>query len=146
MIYYIAIIKDSQILTLKMASGKNEPEGVREDGSTVVHVDFPIENKFDFISSHYWEGEWKERPLAPNNFSRWVDGTWVWDKKDLMNEIRGRRNIYLSRCDWTRMDDNGLDDDDREIWAIYRQELRDITKNLDTNIQNVNDVVWPESP
>lgn len=129
-----------------MASGKNEPEGVREDGSTVVHVDFPIENKFDFISSHYWEGEWKERPLAPNNFSRWVDGTWVWDKKDLMNEIRGRRNIYLSRCDWTRMDDNGLDDDDREIWAIYRQELRDITKNLDTNIQNVNDVVWPESP
>ena len=43
------------------------------------------------------------------------------------------------------MDDNGLDDDDREIWAIYRQELRDLPESLD-NIESLDDIVWPESP
>ena len=59
-----------------------------------------------------------------------------------IQNLRKKRNQLLSATDWTRMDDNGLDDDDREIWAIYRQELRDIT-NL---YSSLDDVVWPESP
>ena len=59
-----------------------------------------------------------------------------------MKSLRERRNQLLSETDWTRMDDNGLDEDDREIWAIYRQELRDITEQY----SSLDDVVWPESP
>jgi hypothetical protein len=63
-------------------------------------------------------------------------------EKIRIENLRKKRNQLLSETDWTRMDDNGLDDDDREIWAIYRQELRDIT-NQYSSLENV---VWPESP
>lgn len=59
-----------------------------------------------------------------------------------MKSLRERRNQLLSETDWTRMDDNGLDEDDREIWAIYRQELRDITEQY----SSLDDVIWPVSP
>ena len=59
-----------------------------------------------------------------------------------MENLRKRRNQLLAETDWTRMDDNGLDEESREIWAIYRQELRDITEQY----SSLDDVVWPESP
>ena len=59
-----------------------------------------------------------------------------------MKSLRERRNQLLSETDWTRMDDNGLDEESREIWAIYRQELRDITEQY----SSLDDVVWPETP
>ena len=62
-----------------------------------------------------------------------------------LEDLRETRNKLLAESDWTRMDDNGLDDDDREIWAIYRQELRDLPESLD-NIESLDDIVWPESP
>jgi hypothetical protein len=143
MIYYIAIIRDSQVQTLKMASGDNEPQGLREDGATVVHIDFPIEDRLDFISRHYWDGEWIERELPPNRFAEWIDGEWIWDHEDVVNEVRSVRNKILSSCDWTRLDDNGLSQDQRDSWASYRQELRDITENLG-DIKSLSDVEWPQ--
>ena len=62
-----------------------------------------------------------------------------------LEDLRETRNKLLAESDWTRMDDNGLDDDDRELWAIYRQELRDLPTALD-GIESLDDVVWPESP
>ena len=61
-----------------------------------------------------------------------------------LEDLRETRNKLLAESDWTRMDDNGLDDDDREIWAIYRQELRDLPESLDG--LSLDDIVWPESP
>ena len=52
------------------------------------------------------------------------------------------QNVKLGECDWTRMDDNGLTEAQREEWAVYRQALRDITKNYDS----LDSVVWPDSP
>jgi hypothetical protein len=143
MVYYIAIISNNEIQTLKLAGGSNnDPEGLREDGSTIVHIDFPISDKIEFIDTHYWDGEFKERDPKPNRFAKWSISEWTWNPEDLMNELRTHRNAKLSITDWTRMDDNGLDEDDREIWSIYRQELRDITEQY----SSLDDVVWPESP
>lgn len=142
MIYYIAIISNNEIQTLKLAGGSNPPEGPREDGSTVVYVDFTISDKKEFIDTHYWDGEWKERDPKPNRFAKWSNQEWTWDPEDLLNELRMHRNSRLSITDWTRMDDNGLDEESREIWAIYRQELRDITEQY----SSLDDVVWPETP
>ena len=139
MVYYIAFILNSEIQTLKLSGGSNEPEGVRSDGVTVILIDFPISDRLEFMDTHYWDGEWKERSPKPNRFAKWSNEEWTWDPEDLMNELRMHRNSRLSVTDWTRMDDNGLGEDDREIWSIYRQELRDITNQY----SSLDDVIWP---
>ena len=59
-----------------------------------------------------------------------------------LDELRGERNVKLSRTDWTRMDDNGLSDSAKAAWATYRQALRDITDNA----TSLDDVTWPTKP
>ena len=142
MIYYIAVIRNSQVESLKFANADPEPEGVREDGSTIVHIDFPIEDRYDFVSTWCWDGDWYQRDPRPNRFAEWDGSQWVWDDADLLNELRNARNARLTACDWTRMDDNGLTDAKRDEWATYRQALRDITKDYDS----LDSVIWPESP
>ena len=52
--------------------------------------------------------------------------------------IRQDRNSRLLESDWTQLADSKVD---REIWAVYRQQLRDITNQTDPfNID------WPEKP
>lgn len=145
MIYYIAIIKDNQIQTLKLAGGSNEPEGTREDGTTVIHIDFPIENRFEFVNTRYWEGEWKQRDPRPNQHAMWIDNEWVWDHSDLLNDVRAVRNNLLSKSDWTQMPDADLTEEQKSLWTSYRQELRDLDF-VSTDITHVDDVVWPTQP
>jgi|688.fasta_scaffold10597_16 hypothetical protein len=52
--------------------------------------------------------------------------------------IRGDRNRRLSTCDWTQLPDASAD---AATWAIYRQELRDITTQSDPF-----NIVWPVVP
>lgn len=44
------------------------------------------------------------------------------------NEIRQQRNQLLKESDWTQLSDSPVD---KAAWAVYRQALRDITKNAD---------------
>lgn len=60
----------------------------------------------------------------------------TWDK------IRLERNTRLSFCDWTQLPDTDLTIEQKEQWAVYRQELRDITDKY----ENPEDVVWPAEP
>ena len=55
-------------------------------------------------------------------------------------KIRAKRNRFLCESDWTQTLDSPLTAKEREEWALYRQELRDITKQLSFP----NSVVWPE--
>ena len=145
MIYYIAYIKNNEIQTLKMASGVNEPEGVNEDGITIVHIDFPITDKFVFVKTHYWDGEWKEREEAPNRHAIWVDNAWVWDSDELMKEVRFLRNYKLLTSDWTQFSDSPLTEEKKSEWQSYRQTLRDLSFVPD-NIISIDDVSWPTPP
>lgn len=145
MIYYIAYIRNNEIQTLKLASGSNEPEGLREDGTTIVHIDFVVQDKSDFIQTHYWDGDWKEREPSPNRHSTWVDGEWVWDQEDLMNEVRFMRNRMIASTDWTQLSDSPLSTDMKNAWAGYRQELRDLDF-IDPSMSNIDQVTWPEPP
>lgn len=55
------------------------------------------------------------------------------------SEIRQQRNQRLSECDWTQLADSTAN---KEVWATYRQALRDIT--LQPGFPwSVN---WPEKP
>ncbi len=54
-------------------------------------------------------------------------------------EIRKQRNALLVQSDWTQVADAPVD---RTAWAVYRQELRDLTKqeNFPTEF------IWPTKP
>ena len=55
------------------------------------------------------------------------------------NEIRSKRNGFLSQSDWTQLDDSR---ENKETWAIYRQKLRDIPQTF----SNPESVIWPSKP
>jgi len=59
-------------------------------------------------------------------------------KERIRNEwtaIRQQRNRLLSESDWTQLADSPAD---KNKWAVYRQELRDITTQEDPFF-----IVWP---
>ena len=45
--------------------------------------------------------------------------------------VANKRNEMLNNCDWTQIADNGLTEEQREEWRLYRQELRDLTARPD---------------
>jgi hypothetical protein len=54
-------------------------------------------------------------------------------------EIRLIRNQLLADCDWTQLSD--VSQIIKDLWTVYRQELRDIT-----NQQNPFNIEWPIKP
>ena len=145
MIHYIAIIENNQIKNLKLATGDNPAEGEQSDGTTLVHIDFPIENKVKFIQENYWDGEWKSRVSPPNKYSSWNGTDWVWSMDDLMRDVRKIRTNLLYGCDWTQLPDSPLTDEVKLEWQQYRQELRDL-QFVSNDISSVDDVSWPTPP
>jgi hypothetical protein len=77
-----------------------------------------------------------------------VDGAWIeqWELVDYTaadteaqwSAIRADRNNRLAECDWTQLSDAPID---AEEWALYRQNLRDITTQ-----SNPFNIVWPSLP
>lgn len=84
-----------------------------------------------------------------------IDGKWIqqWEVKDASQdqinqrlenrwgEIRLMRNRFLAECDWTQLRDAPFSENKRGEWVIYRQALRDITKQSDPF-----KLVWPVKP
>ena len=56
------------------------------------------------------------------------------------NKVREQRNQLLKDSDWTQISDYNLGLENKEQWATYRQELRDLP-NLQSN---PFDILWPE--
>lgn len=57
-------------------------------------------------------------------------------------EVRTERNQLLAASDWTQLADSPLSQADKDAWAAYRQELRDITSQAGFPWE----VIWPEKP
>lgn len=55
--------------------------------------------------------------------------------------VRQERTKRLSESDWTQLPDSPLDNVERNLWADYRQGLRDITDQTDPF-----QIVWPVEP
>lgn len=58
------------------------------------------------------------------------------------DSIRARRDVYLTKSDWTQIPDNQMDSKLVEAWRVYRQALRDITETF----AHPDEVVWPKTP
>jgi len=55
------------------------------------------------------------------------------------NEIRSKRNSFLTQSDWTQLEDSKKN---KEAWAGYRQQLRDIPQTFSIP----ESVIWPSKP
>lgn len=83
----------------------------------------------------------------------YIDGDWVYtvqvedktaeeiaaDVQSVGAVVRATRNQLLSNTDWTQLADAPVD---KEIWASYRQGLRDVPSQAGFP----QDVTWPEQP
>ena len=56
--------------------------------------------------------------------------------------LRPERNRLLTSSDWTQLNDSPLSEDKIAAWSAYRQELRDLTDEIDEN----GEVDFPEKP
>jgi len=54
-------------------------------------------------------------------------------------EVRAERDALLAACDWTQVTDAPVD---AQVWAGYRQALRDVPQSAGSPA----DVVWPVEP
>jgi hypothetical protein len=67
---------------------------------------------------------------------------WIESPEDIKNNIRFNRNKLLADSDWTQLPDSPLSTSVKTEWATYRQTLRDLTDNIDSN----GEVTFPTAP
>jgi hypothetical protein len=72
----------------------------------------------------------EERPHLP-----------AWTVEEKIDFVRGFRNTWLERSDWTTGNDSPLSDEQKAAWTAYRQELRNMM-----NVDDIDDVVIPTPP
>jgi len=58
-------------------------------------------------------------------------------KEKKIFHFRQFRNQTLAATDWSQLSDNGLTDEKREEWKVYRQGLRDYMKKI--TVDNIED-------
>lgn len=50
--------------------------------------------------------------------------------RDYWEEFRNKRNYRLLKSDWTQFPDSPLTEDQKNVWQVYRQALRDLPENV----------------
>lgn len=59
--------------------------------------------------------------------------------------VREQRNVLLKNSDWTQNNDSPLSDSEKQEWATYRQSLRDLPSQYNSD-DNPKDVTFPSVP
>ena len=67
---------------------------------------------------------------------------WATNPEAVKESLRPERNRLLAESDWTQLNDSPVTEDKRAAWAAYRQDLRDLTDNIDEN----GEVAFPVAP
>lgn len=82
-----------------------------------------------------------KKPSKPTDFHEWdrVTKHWKLNIDRAWQSVRDTRASLLLACDWTQLPD--VPSDKKNAWAVYRQQLRDITGQLDPL-----NIVWPTPP
>lgn len=75
-------------------------------------------------------------------YKKWLKLAKDTEYKEFAKKIRAKRDELLAETDWTQVTDTVLTKEKQEEYKIYRQELRDITKQQDFPY----DVAFPDKP
>lgn len=63
-----------------------------------------------------------------NNYECWLQFAKDTEYEKLATEVRAKRDKLLNQTDWTQVADTVLDGEKQEEYKVYRQYLRDLTK------------------
>ena len=153
MIKYIAKVNTDtgEIISLAFARGSNNPaEGLdNSDQLYIIHITEEIGPGDLFMKTHYYNfdtQEWVVREDPPNPIATWNGSSWDTDLEGFRNLVRESRDRLLAECDWTQMPDVTLNEDQKNGWLAYRQQLRDLPASLDGTITRLENVPWPTPP
>lgn len=117
---------------------------VKIENDIVVYVVQSNEPQVDLIEIDFDIGQSNQAWLK-YKFSekKWIDIRTDQQKNfDKDKEIKSQRNLLLISSDWTQIPNNPLTQEQQEAWAVYRQELRDVTSQSGYPFN----VIWPTSP
>jgi hypothetical protein len=67
---------------------------------------------------------------------------WMEDPEAVKASLRPERDRLLTSSDWTQLNDSPLSEDKLAAWSAYRQDLRDLTDEIDEN----GEVEFPVAP
>ena len=67
---------------------------------------------------------------------------WKEQPETVKELLRPERDRLLAESDWTQLNDTTISEDKLAAWATYRQDLRDLTDNIDDN----GEVELPTAP
>lgn len=67
---------------------------------------------------------------------------WMEKPEAVKESLRPERNRLLAASDWTQLNDTTLPEKAIAAWAAYRQDLRNLTDEIDEN----GEVDFPEKP
>ena len=102
------------------------------------------------IDLHYYDytnTTFKSRTARPTAYYKWnTSKQWEVDTTTLMADLRADRNFRLDECDWTQLADSPLTDEKKAEWVTYRQSLRDVTKDLKSDLDTLDGFGWPTIP
>jgi hypothetical protein len=102
-----------------------------------------IDGEFSYTEYYVENGIAIKIPNAPNQYCVFNYDTkqWVDPRTDQTQwvVVKAQRNALLVESDWTQLPDVSITN--KEQWATYRQQLRDITTQSDPF-----NIVWPSKP
>ena len=80
-----------------------------------------------------WELEWIESDATEEQIQKRIDFKW--------QDIRDKRNNLLRDTDWTQLSDVPISTEQKNLWAEYREDLRNITSQEDPF-----NIIFPVAP
>lgn len=110
----------------------------------MVADNFYIEEVSDPLTQYVKNSQIVNMPPKPGDayIFDYTTKKWIGDTSAATTEATNKRNLLLQQSDWTQIPNNPLTVEQQESWAVYRQELRDIT----TQSGYPFNVVWPTPP
>lgn len=122
------------------------------DGQGVIEGNYTSEQAYvdngKFVL--YTQQQSEAKANRPSLLFVWSNTTFTWQDprneqqkyNDAESSVSSQRNSYLYESDWTQIPNNPLTTEKQQQWAVYRQQLRDIT----TQSGYPFNVVWPTKP
>lgn len=103
-------------------------------------IDLPSDPSNQYIQNN----QVFDKPSKPNDFSVFDYSLkqWVPNSDLAENYVKTNRNRLLYQSDWTQLPNSPLTTEKQQEWAVYRQQLRDITSQSGYPFN----VVWPTQP
>lgn len=114
-------------------------DAVMEVAEPIVHMHNRAEYVGVELIGGVWTDKWIEVPKYndPTDQANWVS----YCQETKWDEIKSYRNLLLSQSDYTQLSDSPITSASKAAFVTYRQQLRDITLQLDPY-----NIVWPIAP